>query len=153
MLADELYFFNNTAMSESKIPLPLSKSERIIFYVNRAYFRFSKKHCLESIESTEGRFYLTTMRVIYIPDSTATFHSFFVPLSKIFKLSHNSYFECLCDNKYISTVNFDFKSLQKDFFVSKLRNAIETVPMNIDLEFANEENSEKIPYYSDLCDI
>lgn len=147
-----LYYFNSIAVSNKDVPLPANDAEHIRLFCDNVYFRFATKHRPEFVASTTGRFYLSNLRIIYIPASKTAFQSFFVPLNKVFAVESESYLECLCENKYVAVINLNFKSYQNKLFYREIRECIDCVAMEVDPTYIEEEDGD-LPYYSDLCDI
>lgn len=150
-MLSELYYFNSTAITAKDVPLPLSPTESVIFYVENVFFAFKSKQTRERVESAKGRFFLTTLRVVYIPESKLVFSSFFVPLNKLFAVENNNTIECLCENSYIGVISINFKSWQNEYYYSEIKKTVEGTVMDVD-ELMMEGSVESLPYYSDLCD-
>lgn len=151
-MINNLYYFNNIALTGKRVPLPTDSTERLLFFYDNVYFRFTVKHIPEFIDSVSGRLYLTSYRLIYIPAMENAFHSFFVPINKIFAVESETFLECLCDNNYVGMICLNFKSFQDRLFYQEIRKRVEETVMEIDSAFI-EDDEEELPYYSDVCDI
>lgn len=144
-----LKFFDRTALSILKIPLPLNSNERIMFFCDNVYFRFKTKQSSEIMESFSGKFYLTTLRIVYVPDRHLSFTTFHIPLTKLFLVESDSYLECLCENSYIGLIFVNFRSKNKNLYFSEIDKAIKRVEMDVD-SILIEDDPDTLPYYSEF---
>ena len=151
-MADRLYFFNSTAITEGGVPLPVSENEDIVLFGEEASFKFTIKHSGNMVTSPSGRFFLTTLRFIYVPDDRSNFHTFFVSLDRIFPVCPYSPIEFLSVGNEIGMFQLEIPNSQRTLFYDQIKTHTENLVIDVDPSLYAEDDISILPYYSDLCD-
>lgn len=127
------WFLNSTAISDSKIPLPLSRDENIILIINNVSLKLVTE---EMFHSKSGTLYLTETRLCYVSNAG----SVCIPLKRIL-----SYLKIIEFMNYNNEMGFVFLGFERDeeLFYWELKCILSTVLVD-----TNQERDA--PYYSEL---
>ena len=143
--------FDSTALSNTRVPLPLSKEEHVLLFCDDVYFRFFSSAPYRAIECLSGRVFLTSERVVFVPSCCeAPFKSFFAPLKRVLIVDSEISFDFLCESSFVATVGLNFRSWSPGLFFETLNKALKDVVVELDPEWIAED--EPIPLYSELVD-
>lgn len=143
---------DHTALSNNGVPLPACETESVLLFCADVYFRFSIKQVQGFVSSPRGAFYLTTLRLIYVPAEASTFQSFSMPLTQISTVNAGAGITCRSDAKRAGSIVLNFKSPHSDLYYAEIAKAVRAAG-RAHLPDSDREDSNTLPYYSDICDI
>lgn len=143
MLKD-IFFFNSTALSKSRVPLPVDSTERMVMTIQNSGFEFESTGSQELATCRRGTIFLTSLRLVYVPIVPEDFCSFFVPVRRMFSVG-NGRVECMCDDNSTGWAYFHFESSPKLLLYEELRKLLSATTME-----AIEDSEEDLPYYCEV---
>lgn len=143
MLKD-IFFFDSTALSEGRIPLPADSTEKVVMAIQDSSLEFESTGSQELISCKAGTTFLTTLRLVYVPSVGGDFQSFFVPLRRIFS-AEDGRIECMCNDNSVGFVYLYFQSSPRTLLYEEIRRLLRTTTMEM-----IEDNEEDLPYYCEI---
>lgn len=140
-----LYNLNLAALTDKGVPLPISDDEKLILCLEDGIFSFQTAGKAEKVEGMPGTFFLTSSRIVLVPEDRKTFMSFFISLERILSTSYSK-IEFMCEDNTLGEIYINFSSIFQELLHDQLKQRLsKTVTKGI-----YDINDEDTPLYFEL---
>lgn len=145
-------YFNNALFTKNSVPFQLSDDEEISYFNTDVQFYLHAGNGIpietEIYKSASGHVFLTQYRFLYkTREETNNFNSFCIPLREIVAISENSTIDFIFGT-FLQSIYLDFGYAQKSVFF----HVLEELLKNITQSFVEDNDSDPLPFYSDVKD-